>query len=119
MGGLALGCDLHLQPALMPAIDLHFGRLANDDKIGLDFGINFHKGVRGNAVAPFFHIAKVIRRPAFEQAQSFANGKPIDHARRGAFFIARATRIQDAIFHFALEWIPLPGGRVANATVSI
>ncbi len=61
---LALGSDLHFKATLMSAIDEHFCRLTNDNKIRFDLGIHFNKCIGRDAVTPLFHIPKVIRGPS-------------------------------------------------------
>src|SRR5919106_296199 len=68
MSRFSFGWHLHLEPALMATIDLHFGRLADDDKIGPDFGIDFDECVGSNTITLLLHVAEVIGSPAFEQA---------------------------------------------------
>ena len=70
---------LHLDAPLVAAIDLHLGRLADDHKIGADAFV-LDKGVGGDAVAPLLHVAEVVGRPAFQQAQFVRHGQPVDHA---------------------------------------
>ena len=47
--------------------------IADDDEIGFDARVHFDEGVRGDAIAPLFHVAEVVGRPAFEQAQVAGN----------------------------------------------
>ena len=82
----AAGGDLQLDASLVTTIDLHLGRLADDDEIGLDLRINFNEGVGRNTVTPFFHVAEVVGGVAIEQAQVARNRQAIDHAGRADSF---------------------------------
>jgi len=91
----------------MAAINLHIGGFADDDKIGANAFV-FDKGVAGDAIAPFFHIAEIIERPIPREAKFFKGSHSIDHRRRRTFLVARAESINDAILNLALEGVPLP-----------
>ena len=75
----------------------------------------FDQRVRGDAVAPFFHVAEVVAGHAVEQAEFARHRQPVDHAGRAALLVARAAREKDAVFDLALERIPLPAIGVADA----
>ena len=58
--------DLQFDTPLVPAIDAHLGRLANEHKVRAHSGIDFDEGVGRDAVAPLFHVAKVVGREAIQ-----------------------------------------------------
>jgi len=66
------------------------------------------------AIAPLLHVAEVVGRGVAEQAQIASYGQAVDHAGRGPFLVASAASIQDAVFDFATERVPLPGVRIAD-----
>ena len=103
----AFGDRLQFDAAFVAAIDLHFGGLADDDEVGADAFV-FDEGVRGDAVAPLFHIAEVVGGPTFEQPHAAGDGQTVDHAGRAALLIASAASVEDAVLDFALERVPLP-----------
>ena len=113
MGRAALGHHLQLHPALVAAIDVHLGRLANHNHIGLDL-LDLHQHLAALAVAVFFHVAKVIDGVTFQQAQVAGQGDAVDHAGRGLLLVAGAAGVQDAVLHLALEGVPAPIGAVAD-----
>ena len=90
-------------------------KLLKEIEIRFDLRVHFHESVGGDAITPFFHVAEVIGRPAFEQAQVAGDRQAVDHAGGGVFLIAGAASIQDAVFDFADEGVPLPLSAVANA----
>ena len=114
VGRAALRDDLHLDTALVPAIDLHPRWLADDDEVG-PHALRFDQRVGGDAVAPLLHVAEVVGRPAVEQAEFAGQRQAVDHARRGAFLVARAAREQHTVLDLADEGVPAPGLRVADA----
>ena len=105
---------LHLQPALVPAVHLHARGLANHHKVRPHPGIQLHKSVARDAVAPLFHVAKIIRGPAIKQTKVARNRHSVNHARCAALLIAGAARIQHAVLHLAHEWVPTPRRRITN-----
>src|SRR5688572_5364101 len=114
MGRPPAGGNLQFDATFMPAIDLHFGRLADHDEIRLDAGIHFDKGVWCNAIAPFLHVPKVIGCPTSEQTEIARDGKPVDHSRSGTLFITCPARVQNIVFNLSYERVALPASRVAD-----
>ena len=75
----------------MRTINLHLGRFADDDKVWTNAGVNFYKGVRCDAVTPFFHIAEVINGGVFQQTQFVGDPQTMHHTGRGSLLIASAA----------------------------
>jgi hypothetical protein len=58
----------------MPAVNVHFGRFADQHKIRPNFGISFHEGIGSNAVAPLLHVAEIVNSQSIQQAQITGDG---------------------------------------------
>src|SRR5438132_784534 len=102
-----------LGTATMAAINFHVGRFAYHYKIRTNTLV-LNQRITGNAVAPLFHVAKIIERPILRQSQLFQRRQRIDHWRGGALFVASAKTIDNSILEFTLEGVPLPLARVSN-----
>ncbi len=92
----------------MSPIDLHLGRFADDDEIGLDPGVHLDEGIGCDPVAPLLHVAEVVDGVALQEAEVTGNGQAMDHARRAALLVACAPRVEATILHLTHERIPLP-----------
>src|SRR5947209_14021789 len=66
-------------PSVAP-VNLHVSRFAYDDKIGAN-ALVLNQGITGDAVTPFFHVAKIIERPISRQSELLHGGHGIDHRR--------------------------------------
>jgi len=109
------GDDFQLDAAFVPAVHIHFGRFANHNKIRFDAGVYLHEGVGRDAVAPFFHVAKVVNGVPVEKAEVTGDCQAINHPRRASFFIAGAAGVKVAVFHLADEGVPFPVANIAHA----
>src|SRR2546426_4055951 len=99
--------DTDLGASTVPAINFHISGFANHHEIGANTLV-FYERIPGDAVAPLFHIAKIVECPVFGQTQLFECGHCINHRRCGTLLIASAEAIDDSILEFALKWIPFP-----------
>ena len=113
--GTSIRCDFEFKPSFVSAINLHLGRFTNHHKIGTHLWVGNDERIGRNAVAPFFHVPEIVRSETVEQAQIARERQTVHHAGRRTFFIARAARVQNIIFHFADERVPLPRTALANA----
>ncbi len=114
MGTAPARDDLDLDAPLVAAVDLHLGRLADHDEVRAD-ALVFDKCVRGDAVAPLFHIAEIVGGPAVQQPQLVRQRQAVDHRGRRALFVAGAAGVQPALVDLADKGIPVPFVRVADA----
>src|SRR5450759_5104363 len=81
--------DADLGTPTMATINIHPGRFADDDEIRTNAFV-LNQGIAGDAITPFFHIAKIIERPVPRQPQLFQRCHGINHWRGRALFVARA-----------------------------
>src|SRR2546425_10256666 len=105
--------DTYLSTTTVTAINLHVGGFANHDEIGTN-ALMLDQSMTRNAIAPFFHVAKIIERPVFRQPKLFQCSQRIDHGWRGTLLIASTQAIDDAIFELTRKRIPLPLCSISN-----
>ena len=108
MCGPAFGGHFHFKTAFVTTIHVHLGRFANDNEIRFDLRINFNECVGRDAVTPFFHVAKIVGGPAFEQTEVTRNCETVNHAGRTILLVTCAARVENAVFYFSDKRIPFP-----------
>src|SRR5260370_40070131 len=91
----------------------HVRGLANDHVIRTH-ALLFDERITRDAVAPLFHIAKIIERPVFRQTQLLQCSQRIEHGRRGTLLITSAKTIDNAILILTFKGVPLPLSSISN-----
>jgi len=115
VSGAPGGDDFQLYAALVSAVNVHLGWLADNDEIRPDARIYFHERVGRDAVAPFFHVAEVKHSIVIQEPEVPGDCQTVNHPRGAALLIAGATGIEVAVFDLADKWIPVPVADIADA----
>src|SRR5258708_31965118 len=113
MATASLEGDAYLRASTVATINLHVRGFANDHVIRTH-ALVLDERITRDAVAPLFHIAKIIERPVFRQAQLLQCSQSIEHGRRGTLLITSAKTIDNAILILTFKGVPLPLSTISN-----
>src|SRR5258708_22437202 len=113
MATASLEGNAYLRASTVATINLHVRGFANDHVIRTN-ALVLDERITRDAVAPLFHIAKIIERPVFRQAQLLQCSQSIEHGRRGTLLITSAKTIDNAILILTFKGVPLPLTSITN-----
>src|SRR5258708_38868145 len=107
MATASLEGNAYLRASTVATINLHVRGFANDHEIRTNARV-LDERITRDAVAPLFHIAKIIERPAFPQPQLLQCSQSIEHGRHGTLLITSAKTRDKDILILNFRGIPLP-----------